>query len=382
MKGIDFFMENTRIGKSEAIALIFTIMVNHVVSCITKTIISSTSSSAILHTVYISIIAIIVSYILYKLLCKFPTFDILDISNYLGGKILKTIVGVIFFCYFVFFSACMLRNFSYFLQVIYYPSTNVLFIASIFLIATIFVCNLKYDAIYRSNLLIIPFIILNILIVFFGNLNNFNYQNVFPVLGNGINSTFFSGLSNLFAFQGLLYILFLPPHLKDTTELKKITLLSILFSAFYLIVSVSTVLLLFDRKVTISLLLPLYSAVRYIEFGTFFQRLDSIFILAWVISFISYLSISIKVCSNILRKVSHTKSPKFSTSFIAVLMFVVTLLSKSFAFFLFILDVVYKYAFLALLAISILILIMAYTVKCVKNKNSSYKRSSLKGGAL
>ena len=42
-------MENTRIGKTEAIALIITVMVNHAILNISKAILSSTHSSALLN---------------------------------------------------------------------------------------------------------------------------------------------------------------------------------------------------------------------------------------------------------------------------------------------------------------------------------------------
>ena len=371
-------MENTRIGKPEAIALIITIMVNHAILNISKVILSSTESSGLLNTIYISIIALILSYIIYILLNKFPTFDILDISSFLGGKLLKIIIGILFFGYFLFFSATLLKNFVYALQIIYYPNTNTFFLIIMFLTAAVFVCNLKYDAIYRSNLLTIPFVLLSILVLFLGNAGEFTFENVFPILGNGINTSFLSGISNLFAFQGILYILFLPPHLKDVTELKKITFLSIIFSALYLLVSVAIILLLFDTEVSNTLLMPLYSAVRYIEFGTFFQRLDSVFILTWIISFVSYLSITINTCCNIIKKVSPIKSIKFSTTLVSFLMLVVTFFSATYAISTFLTEVVYKYAFLIICAISISVLTFAVILKNFKNK----KLNNLKGKPL
>lgn len=360
-------MENTRIGKTEAIALLITVMVNHAILNISKAILSSTYSSALLNTLYISIIAIIVSYIICKLLNKFPTFDILDISNFLGGKFLKIIIGIVFFMYFIFFSSALLKNFSYCLQIIYYPNTNIFFIIAIFLIATFFICNLKYNAIYRSNLLTIPFVLLSLIILFVGNYGEFTIENIYPILGNGINETFFSGLSNLFAFQGIFYILFLPPCLKDVTQLRKITLLSIIFSALYLLISVSTILLLFDAEVTNTLLMPLYAAARYIEFGSFFQRLDSVFILIWIISFISYLSITIKICSNIFRKITLMNNIKFSTSLVSLLILIVSFIFTTYALSTFFSEVVYKCAFLILLGICMIILLSAYLLKLFKS---------------
>lgn len=364
-------MENTRIGKAEAIALIVTIMINHAILNITKSILTGTNSSALLNTIYISLIALILSYIICICLNKFPTFDILDISNFLGGKVFKAIIGILFLVYFIFFSSILLKNFAICLQIIYYPNTNIFFIIMLFLIGSIFVCNLKYNALFRSNLLIIPFVIISVIILFIGNITNFNFENIFPILGYGLNETFFIGAGNIFAFQGLLHILFLPPRLKDITELKKITFISLLFSSFYLIISISIILFMFNSDVNSTLLMPLYSAVRYIEFGKFFQRLDSVFILTWIISFVSYLSIVINTCCNIVKKVTQVKSTRIITFLIAFAMLVVTFLAKNYAVSTFFADVVYKYAFFVILGISLAILLVGFVYKKSKNLKSN-----------
>lgn len=373
-------MENTRIGKLESIALILIIMVNNAILNVTKSIVSTAGSASLLNTIYISILALIISYIIYLLLNKFPTFDILDISNFLGGKFLKVFVACLFLGYFIFFSAALLKNFVYCLQVIYYPNTNTFFITMMFLIGATFVCNLKYNALYRSNLLIMPFIIFSVIVLFVGNFGNFVFENIFPVLGHSINTTFIAGISNLFAFQGLLQILFLPPCLKDVTELKKITLLSILFSGLYLIINIAIILFMFNYSINDTLLMPLYSAVTYIEFGKFFQRVDSIFILTWVISFVSYLSIIIKTCCTISKKTFHIKSTKFISIFVSFLILIVTFFAKTYATSTFWSDVVYRYAFFITLAISILILLISYFYKIVKIRTYNSKTLPINGG--
>lgn len=362
-------MENTKIGVSEAIAFLSLIVVNFVVLDGAKSTIITTSSSAIINVVYVSAISLFISYLLYKLLNKFPTFDILDISNFLGGKILKFIIGTIFSLYFISLSAGLLKNFAYSLQTIYYPFTNVFIIVLVFLIASLFICNLKYNAVFRSNLIIFPLVIISVLFLFFGNIKNYSFNNAFPILGNGINSTFVLGLSNIFTFQSLTYLLFLPPYLKDVTKLKKITLISISLSAFYFLVSVASLVLLFYAYVSHESLMPLYSAVRYIEFGAFFQRLDSLFLMIWIISFISYLSITINVCSNILRKlISTNKSKTFHSIIIAITILILTLIIRNHSISTILIENICNYAFFIILGISFTVLLLALCFKTLKRK--------------
>ena len=377
-------MENTRIGNLEAVALMMTVMANHSILNTTKTIITSTSSAAILNTIYISIIALLLSYIICRSLSKFPTFDIIDISNFLGGKILKVILSILFLSYFIFFSANLLKAFAYFLQTIYFTSTHTFFIMVVFLITSVLVCNLKNNSIFRSNLLTIPLVIFSIILLFLGNIGDFTFINAFPFLGYGSAETFLIGINNLFAFQGLIHLLFLPPHLKDVTKLKKITLLSISMSALYLIFSVGIIVLLFDPAVTNTLLMPLYSAARYIEFGAFIQRLDSIFILIWIISFVSYISIIVSTCHNILRKVTQVRSTKFSSTLIGLIILVVTFFSQSYGTVTFIINTVYQYGFFIILGISLIVMFIASIVKSIKSRKSNKKTNpkTIVGGAM
>lgn len=367
-------MENTKIGVSEAIAFLIIMVANFVVLDGAKSTIIITSSSAIINATYVSILSILISYILYKLLNKFPTFDILDISNFLGGKILRFIIGSIYLVYFIVLCTGLLKNFAYSLQTIYYPFTNVFMIVLVFLIASLFISNLKYNAFFRSNLILLPLIITSVLFLFFGNIKNYSTNNIFPIMGNGVDSTFIKGASNIFTFQSLAYLLFLPPYLKDVTKLKKITILSMILSSFYFLASVSSLILLFYGYVSNESLIPLYSAVRYIEFGAFFQRLDSLFLLIWIISFISYLCITINICSNILRKsISLNKSKTFYSIITSIGILILTLMIKNHAISTILIENICNYAFFIILGISFIVLLLALCVQMFKKNFKTVK---------
>ena len=67
-------MSNQKIGNIEAIALIITIMVNHIILNLPKSIIHSTSSGAILNVLFISLVALGIAYLISHLLKSFPRF--------------------------------------------------------------------------------------------------------------------------------------------------------------------------------------------------------------------------------------------------------------------------------------------------------------------
>ena len=353
-------MNKANMGKFEAIALILTIIINHTLLNLPKVLVDTSKSSTIINLIYISIIAILIATLIYKLLKNFSGFDILDISNYLGGKFLKTIIGCLFFAYFIISAATLLRSFCNNLQILYYPLTSVIFILLLFIITLILTGHLNFNAIIRSNLLIIPIVLISIIFLFIANSKNFIFQRMFPILGTGFDSTFFSGMSNLFAFGGLAYLYFIPPHLKDTNKFDKVAIISIIVSAIYLLLSVSTIFFMFNSFSEIEETMPLLNAVRYIEFGTFFQRLDAIFLLIWIISFMSYLSIATKFCLYIFEKLTNITNQNIISYSISLLILAISLLFKNTSIVHFFENVVYKYSFFILVIfISLSILIFA-----------------------
>ena len=341
-------MDSTRIGNKEAVALLVTITFNHIILNITKTIIDSTGSASLLNILYVGIITIIFSCMVCYFLNKFPTYDLIDISNYLGGNVLKWIIGLLYIAYFIFFSGILLHIFSSCLQIIYFPLTKVFYIILLFIISTVIACNFKYNAIYRSTFIIFPFIIISTLFLFFSDTQFFQVEKIYPIFGKGLYTTFLSGISNMFAFQALAYIYFMPPLLKEPNKIKKITVNAITLSCIFLLVSLAIILFMFNGFVDTDELMPLYSAVKYIEFGSFFQKMDSLFLLIWIISFVSYLSITLKFSSNILKKLTNCENGVVFTYLLAIALLFASVWPKNYVVSTYFANIVYKYSFFIL----------------------------------
>ena len=356
-------MENTKIGNKEAIALLVTITFNHIIINITKVIVDLTASASLLNILYVGIITIIFTSIICYLLNNFPTLDIVDISEYLGGKVLKWFIGLLFVGYFIFFSGNLLNMFSACLEIIYFQLVKTKYVVALFVIAAVIACTLRNNAIYRSTFIIFPFLIISTLFLFIGNYKYFIIEKMYPLLGNGAYATFMTGLSNMFAFQGLAYIYFMPPKLKEPNQLKKVAITSIILSCIFLLISVAIILFMFNGFVETDELLPLYSAVKYIEFGSFFQKLDSAFVLIWITSFVSYLGIALKFSSNLLAKLTKIETESIFAYLLGIAIFFIGIWQKNYALSKFIAGPVYQYAFFILIVgISLLLLTLA-TIK-------------------
>ncbi len=353
-------MINKKIGNWEAIALILTVMANHVVLNLPKNIISSCSSGTIVNILYISIVALIVVYFITKLLEKFPSLDILDISSFLGGKWLKNITGILFLGYFFFTVSIVLRSFSEGLKIIFFPRSAVPVIMLLFLITIAITNKIGFHSIVRSNLLIMPLILFTLFFVFFANISNFTVQGMFPLLGEGAYSTFFVGLSNLFAFSGIGYLYFIPPYLKDPKSQKKISFISIGLSGICLLFGVGTLLFLSPNSIITEEIFPLYLASRNIEFGRFFQRLDAVFLLVWIMSLTAYLSILISFATRVFQKMLNLQYTKWYVPLFTLFIFSIGLLPNNMYQIISLENTTFQYIVLILIfGISLILLLLA-----------------------
>ena len=353
-------MDNSKLSTFEAIAVILTVTLAHSVLTLPKAIMSEAGSSVLLNIAYISVIAFVFCLVIYKLLSKFPGSDIIDISKFLGGKLFQRIAGFGTIAYILFTSSVLLRIFGNCLKIVYYPMTDLVFIISIFVIAIPIACNLKGNSVFKANLAIVPIVMFSVVFLFIANSKYFHLENIYPIFGNGLNETFGIGITNLFAFGGIAAIYFLPPMLKNKKQLKKVAIVSVIISAVYFLLTIATILFMFSPTAFTNELMPLYSAVRYIEFGTFFERQDSIFLLIWILSFFCYLGIVFNFCTNIFKKVTNLKSGRLVSYLFALLALGCSLLPKNESVTNFLEGTVYRYLFLILpISIYLVILVLA-----------------------
>lgn len=93
-------MNNTKIGTKEAIYLILSIVIAHTILSLPENLITSVKSSVILNLIFVFIILIALCLLIVKLFKNFPGMDIIDISEYLSGKVFKRICRAIIYIIF------------------------------------------------------------------------------------------------------------------------------------------------------------------------------------------------------------------------------------------------------------------------------------------
>lgn len=325
-------MLKSKINTISAIMLTLSIVVSYITSSLPNSFINETKSATLLNIIYITAIVLFIILIFCRLFKQFPSLDILDISKFLGGDVLKNIVGTFFIFYFIVSSSLMLRNFCEGLVVVYYPLTSYITVILMFLFAIAIVNRLSFNANINASSIFFPIVLISVVLLFCGNLGNFNFNRIYPILGNGLYDTFVLGLRNIGAFGGICYLYFLPPMLKEPEKFKKIAIISVLCTGAFIALCVATLFFMFAFFTSTDEIMPLFTTARYIEFGSFFQRFESLFLLIWIISFSCYLSITCKFCAHIFGRMFNLSDMTPILSLFVILMFGIALLPKNYAF--------------------------------------------------
>lgn len=324
-------MNYSKIGSIEGIFLVCIGILNHAILYLPQSIFNICGTSSILNIIYISLILFLFLFIFIKCYKYFYGQDILDISKYLGGNILKYTTGILFLVFYFILISIMARNFAEGINLAYFTHVNLKLILLSFFIIVFFANTFGKSSIIKCNTIITFTIIISLLVLVISILPNISINKMYPIFGNGINATFIKGLGNLYAFSGICMIFFISPMLADSRSINKIAIVSYCIISIILFLVVSSLLLALSFLLKVNELSPIYLLLEATQFGNFFQNSESFFILIWILSIMSFLCVYSMLIILIFQKLLNFKDSTALSAIIANLIFVFALIPKNFA---------------------------------------------------
>lgn len=293
--------------KREAISIICIISLSQLILNVPKTIINSCGTGSIVNILYVSLIGLITCIIFSKIIKNFPSDDIIDISEKLGGNMLKFIISLIFIAFFIILILIAISDFSYLLKCVYFQDAPLTFILIFFIIGALFANLSGFNSIKKVCSMIIPILIYSFLIIFFKSTPNIELEDLTPILGYNYKSTFQTGLLNLFFFNFIILYLFIMPLLKKKNDINKIIFTSFSINVFILILTIISVISIFTNHISSSNINSLYFLTRSVKLSNFIEQVDAIYIFIWTLSILAYISVLLFFIIHILNKLFHFK---------------------------------------------------------------------------
>lgn len=212
----------------------------------------------------------------------FNNLDIVEICKELFGRVPAAAVGVLFATYFLCSTAAVMREFTENVVSTVLPSTPILLVAGVFMLAVSYMAYAGLEGIARTAYIFLPVLIIGIVGLCLATVNWWKPTFLLPLWGNGIGQVLKGSFQYSSIFANVLLLTIIYPHAHDPTNMKKIGLYSIVVSTALLVILMLAYNMVFSPQETSRSSFALYQLARLIYMGPFFQRLESVFIFLWV----------------------------------------------------------------------------------------------------
>ena len=285
-------MDSSRLkfGKAEMIGLLINTISLQIFLNYPRTMAEHSGTAGWILSIYTGIIVFIIFAIIAKLYSQFEGKDILDVSEYLAGNTGRIFMGVAVMLHTSFAISIILREFSENMKTISLTSSPISYVTFFFIVCIMAASYFGIESLARTNLIIQPVITIAFIIIMIGALPYADINNLFPIWGNGIENIFIKGIKNISSYSAIIILFIFFPFIRTNKIFKISGFTGIILSAIFFTISTITYTMVYPYPESMESFLPIFRLSRLINFGRFFQRIESVFLLIWASAAFTYLS--------------------------------------------------------------------------------------------
>lgn len=265
---------------------------------------------------------------LYGILAKRdPEHTLVEFTTRVLGRKLGRLVSFIYFLFFLFLTAVLLRIVGDFMTTLVLPETPIQAIEIAFGLTVIMGVRLGLEAFARTSEMLLPWVVMFFVLLLLFLAPEIKLNNFAPVMENGLEPVL-KGVMPLLGipFLDLVILLMLTPSVTHPRKTGKNMTVGVICGGLLLMMVSSLCITVLGPKYTASLNFPTYELVQKVDIGHFIQRIEGI---AGGIMFISiFFKITICYYGTVLC-LAHTLSLnqyKFLTYPIGMLVIVFSLI--------------------------------------------------------
>ncbi|MFF2288682.1 GerAB/ArcD/ProY family transporter [Peribacillus butanolivorans] len=221
-------------------------------------------------------------YIAYKLHKLYPKQTVIQFSEQIIGRIPGKILGFLYLFFYIPITGQILRSYGDFIVDSFMVNTPISVIMASMVILCALIVRGGIEVLGRAAGLFLPLFIIPIFILIILVSSDFDFKNIFPILGNGIMPPLKGAIVPGGWFSEFFLMIFLLPFLADMKKGMKYGMMTV-FAVMFTLVVVNLVVLFVLGPTTSSKVYPLMSVSRYIGLADFFEHLESGVMAIWVV---------------------------------------------------------------------------------------------------
>lgn len=208
--------------------------------------------------------------------------DFYTVCRKLVGRVGAWAVAVYYITLFFCDAVLLLRQFAENTLLTALPRIEFSYVIVLYMAVAAIITYIGLEGILRANYIITPFGVLGLLIVMLLLTPFCNVYNLLPWQGTGLDKVIPAGFLVAGAQAGVFALVILAPYFQNLKTIRTAMVLGLGMSAILKSLTVLVFLLVFCTTAAVEKVLPFYEMTRLVYLSRYLQRIDSLFILLWV----------------------------------------------------------------------------------------------------
>lgn len=225
-------------------------------------------------------------WIVCKLGQRFPQHTLPQYTEILLGKTLGKIVGGAYVLYFLVVNILVIREFSEFLTNTLMPGTPGVVFSTIIVLIGAYAAFKGIEVIARMVQFLLPLFVFTLVVLLGLAVPDMELGKLQPFLEGGILPVIWGSVVPASWYGEIVVLVILLPMVNKPQEVKRKGALTLLAAAFFLTADTLITLTIFGPCLTGDLLFPFWYLAKFIEFGNYLQRMESLIVLLWVVGIV------------------------------------------------------------------------------------------------
>ncbi len=275
-------MEKGKISSLQMAVMIYPTIVATIILIVPTVTAKYAKNDLWLTPILASSIGYVTVYIAYKLHKFYPKQTVIQFSEQIIGRFAGKMLGVLFLLFYIQGAGHSLRTYAEFIVESFLANTPI----SVIIASMAFLCALivsgGLEGLGRAAQLFFPIFFLPQLVLIIIAFPDFEFKNIFPILGDGIMPPIKGAIVPMGWFTEFFMISFFLPFLVDGKKGMKYGMMTV-FAVMMTLVVVNFIVLFVLGPTTASRVYPLMLVARYISIADFFEHLESIVMAIWVV---------------------------------------------------------------------------------------------------
>ena len=316
-------------GRFETASVIINALIVKVLLGLPQLLCKEVGNAAWIVALISGVIFLLLVYIIMRLYRRFPGQNILEITEAMGGKRLKTVVAVLIILPLLFKGAITLRLAADTINLIT-PYKLPTLLTAILVGATMVITAYRgIEGTVRMHALFVPVIITALFIVLIASAKTMDITNIFPFWGLGRGKVLTRSVTAVTMYTDLLYIFLLFPYVKSEKIYSRAVCIGTISAIFLQLIIVLGYALTTIYPQSSELFMPVYQVSRIIKIANNSQSIEAVFYPVWIISSLLYLSLSLTFAVEISGGLIKSRYEKLFILPFALIMFIVGYLPPS-----------------------------------------------------